>query len=68
MGGVGGICAQALAAITFKFISIQGGLQSSMRLNVTIYLEGLADMVVSNWLMSMVENNPKPTISIFLAP
>ena len=58
MGGVGGICAQALAAITFKFISIQGGLQSSMRLNVTIYLEGLADMVVSNWLMSMVENNP----------
>ena len=25
---------------------------------VTIYLEGLADMAASNWLTSMVENNP----------
>ena len=25
---------------------------------VTIYLEGLADMDASNWLTSMVENNP----------
>ena len=26
--------------------------------SVTIYLEGLAVMVASNWLTSMVENNP----------
>ena len=26
--------------------------------NVTIYLEGLADMAASNWFTSMVENNP----------
>ena len=25
---------------------------------VTIYLEGLTDMAASNWLTSMVENNP----------
>lgn len=35
MGVVGGICAQALAAITFEFMSIQGGLQISLRLNLT---------------------------------
>jgi hypothetical protein len=35
MGGVGGICAEALAAITFKFITIQGGLQISLQLNLT---------------------------------
>ena len=28
------------------------------RMYVTIYLEGLADMAASNWLTSMVENNP----------
>ena len=37
-------------------------------LNVTIYLEGHAGMAASNWLTNMVENNPYPTISIFLAP
>ena len=26
--------------------------------HVAIYLEGLADMDASNWLTSMVENNP----------
>ena len=26
--------------------------------NVTIYSEGLTDMAASNWLTSMVENNP----------
>ena len=32
--------------------------QNTKKKNVTIYLEGLADMATSNWLTSMVENNP----------
>ena len=32
--------------------------QKYRQILVTIYLEGLADMAASNWLTSMVENNP----------
>ena len=30
----------------------------SSNVYVTIYLEGLVDVAASNWLTSMVENNP----------
>ena len=33
-------------------------LQTPENCSVTIYLEGLVDMAASDWLTSMVENNP----------